>query len=158
MPNSKTDKGDIVVEITCSCRQLKVSFAKLVKLAEKICRRFSVSEIDISVAIVDDEAIEKVNKEFLGRAGITDVISFDLSDGPQRKASEVVINGEMAVRQGGQRGHSAEAEVALYMTHGLLHQLGYDDDSRASAQKMHDMEDKILREAGFGIVYGKSTK
>ena len=64
----------------------------------------------------------------------------------------------MAVRQANQRGHSSEAELALYITHGLLHNLGFDDSTKKQARKMHETEDKILQEFGYGIVYNKSIK
>ena len=69
---------------------------------------------------------------------------------------ELVVNGEMAVRQAKQRGHSGEAELALYVTHGLLHNLGFDDSTKKKAQKMHRAEDEILQQFGYGLVYNKN--
>ena len=66
---------------------------------------------------------------------------------------ELVVNGEMAVRQAKLRGHSGEAELALYVTHGLLHNLGFDDSTQNRAKKMHDTEDEILEQVGYGAVY-----
>ena len=51
-----------------------------------------------------------------------------------------------------------EAELALYITHGLLHNLGFDDSTEMQAKKMHDTEDEILRQSGFGLVYNKSNE
>ena len=62
------------------------------------------------------------------------------------------------MRQAAQRGHSTEAELALYLTHGLLHNLGFNDADKAAAERMHDMEDEILQQAGFGVVYNRSIK
>jgi probable rRNA maturation factor len=59
----------------------------------------------------------------------------------------------MAARQARQRGHSTEAELALYVTHGLLHNLGYDDGNDEQARQMHLKEDEILQRHGFGQVY-----
>jgi len=59
----------------------------------------------------------------------------------------------MAVRQAKQRGHSTEAELALYVTHGLLHNLGFDDATQSGAKKIHEEEDKILQQLGYGLVY-----
>jgi probable rRNA maturation factor len=69
------------------------------------------------------------------------------------KLLELIVNGEMAVRQANLRGHSSEAELALYITHGLLHHLGFDDSTESQARKMHDMEDEILQQLGYGLVY-----
>jgi probable rRNA maturation factor len=64
----------------------------------------------------------------------------------------------MALRQANSRGHSSEAEIALYITHGLLHNLGFDDSTEPKAKNMHDIEDNILQQLGYGLVYNKNTK
>ena len=74
------------------------------------------------------------------------------------KSFELVVNAEKAARQANSRGHSSEAELALYITHGLLHQLGFDDSTNSRAKKMHDTEDEILQQQGFGLIYNKSTR
>ncbi len=150
-----TDQIDIRVEIACNCRGLEVDFDRLKKLVQHICRRFAVNKAAINVAIVGDETIKKVNSEFLNRPQTTDVISFDLSDDHTAEQSyDLIINAEEAARQSAKRGHSTEAELALYITHGLLHNLGFDHADEAQSRKMHNMEDEILQQAGFGIIYG----
>jgi probable rRNA maturation factor len=59
----------------------------------------------------------------------------------------------MAVRQANLRGHSSEAELALYITHGLLHNLGFDDSTQGQAEKMHNIENEILQQLGYGPIY-----
>ena len=61
----------------------------------------------------------------------------------------------MAARQAAKRGHGAEAELALYITHGMLHNLGFDDTDPQQAKKMHETEDSLLQKQGFGIIYYK---
>ena len=148
------EKDKIVADITCSCRGIDADTGKLEKLAVHICRRFLKGRVTVSIAIVDDEAIRKINSVYLNRPEKTDVISFDLSDEAENcKTFEIIINAEQAMREAAQRGHSAEAELALYLTHGLLHNLGFDDAETAGTRQMHDMEDEILQLAGFGVVY-----
>ncbi len=152
-----TEKNDIVVQIACDCQTLKVDLDRFEDLACRICGRFNVKKAAISIAIVDDDTITQVNTKFLNHKTQTDVISFDLSDGTgEPKNFELVVNAEQAVRQAQKRGHSTEAELALYITHGLLHNLGFDDADQQQGQKMHNTEDEILQQAGFGIVYGKT--
>ena len=115
----------------------------------------------VSIAIVDDAEIRKLNSRFLNRKSTTDCLSFGLSDNHGLRSPglfELIVNGEMAVRQANSRGHSSEAELALYITHGLLHNLGFDDATDCKAKKMHDIEDKILQQLGYGLVYNKNTK
>ena len=129
--------------------------SKLKKLVKEICGRFNISNAAVSIAIVDDAGIIEVNKKFLDSSADTDVISFDLSDEPGRdeRLFELVVNGQRAVTEAALRGHSTQSELALYITHGLLHNLGFDDCSKEAAKKMHDTEDEILQQMGFGAVY-----
>jgi probable rRNA maturation factor len=153
----KKDRN-ITVQITKNFKNIKISLPKLKKLVKTICYRFKLSKATISIAIVDDAQIRKVNKEFLHKDRPTDCISFDLSDKKKNSAKsfELVANGEMAAKQAKLRGHSSEAELALYITHGLLHNLGFDDSTKKQAEKMHNAEDKILQQLGYGPVYNKA--
>jgi len=74
------------------------------------------------------------------------------------KLFELIVNGEMAVRQANLRGHSSKAELALYITHGLLHNFGFDDSIPSKARKMHDTEDEILQQLGYGLVYNTNSR
>jgi len=150
------DQADIRVDITSNCRDLEVDFDRLRKLVQHICRRFAVDKAVINVAIVGDETIKKVNTEFLNRPQATDVISFDLSDDHATEQSyDLMVNAEEAARQSRKRAHSTEAELALYITHGLLHNLGFDHADETQSRKMHNVEDEILQQAGFGVIYGE---
>ena len=149
-----TEKNEILVQFSCDCLDLNLDFDRLEKLIEQICKRFDTEQATISVAIINDEKIKKVNKKFLNTADTTDVISFDLSDEKQNEKSyELVINAEQAMRQAKKLNLSIEAELALYITHGMLHNLGFNDTDAGQSKKMHDMENQILQQAGFGIIW-----
>ena len=156
----KQDK-DIAVLIARHFRDIKFSIPKLEKLIKTIGSRFDLEEASVSIAIVDDDEITDVNKRFLNKTTTTDCISFDLSDdehpsdsnGNYTRVFELIVNGQMAVRQSEQRGHSPESELALYVTHGMLHNLGFDDATESKASKMHNTEDEILEQLGYGCVY-----
>ena len=161
---------NITVQITKEFKQTQIPAPKLKKLVKSICSRFAEREIkntkyEISVVIVNDLQIRQLNRRFMNRRTTTDCLSFDLSDdkklagtGNKTKTYELVVNGEMAARQAEQRGHSSEAELALYITHCLLHNLGFDDSTKTKAKKMHDAEDEILEQFGYGLVYNNDVK
>jgi probable rRNA maturation factor len=103
--------------------------------------------------------MQELNTQFLNHQTTTDCLSFDLSDeAEESKIFELIVNGEMAVRQADSRGHSSEAELALYITHGLLHNLGFDDSTPEQARTMHDTEDEILQQMGYGFVYNRNVR
>jgi len=157
MASAKQDQ-EITVHIARDFKDIEVRLSELKKLVKAICNRFKLSKATVSIAIVDDAQIQELNNQFLNSKSATDCLSFDLSDDevPQPpKLFELIVNGEMAVREANLRGHSSEAELALYITHGLLHNLGFDDSTESQARKMHDMEDEILQQLGYGLVYNK---
>ena len=152
------DNADISVEITCDIAGLKADTERLKALARSVCRRFGLKNALIGIAVVDDEAMTKVNKEFLNKTQRTDVISFDLSgDADATPCFELVVNADEAARQSKAQKHTLQAELALYITHGLLHNLGFDDADAEASAEMHRTEDEILQEAGFGKVFDKQS-
>ncbi len=151
----------IAVQITNHFEKVPVEAAKVKKLVRTVCRRFGVAEARVSIGIVDDAEISRLNKQFLNHEGTTDCLSFDLSDEiePQgRKVFDLIVNGELALREAVRRGHAAQAELALYVTHGLLHDLGFDDATPEQARQMHRTEDEILQQLGYGLVYNSGGR
>lgn len=153
MESQKKEQG-IIIQIAENFEDIKVNSHKINELVNVICKRFGLSQATVSIAVVDDEEIIRVNKEFLNHDYVTDVISFDLSDEHDSSVFELVVNGQMAVRQAAKRGHNAESELSLYITHGMLHNLGFDDAQAAQSKEMHRTEDEILKSLGIGEVYG----
>ena len=148
----------VIVQLANHCRDISVSVPAIRKLVKSVCNRFGLTRVTVGIAVVDDAQFREVNVRFLKRGRTSDCLSFDLSDKKSADAPrlfELVINGEMAVTQSGLRGHSSRAELALYVTHGLLHQLGFTDATPAQARKMHNTEDEILQNLGYGPVYHK---
>ena len=149
-------ENQLQVQFDPQVQNLKADLTKLEKLVRTICEKFEAPDATVHIGIVDDAGIIEVHRQFLQKDTATDVISFDLSDEFEPgQTFQIVVNAEMADRQAEKRGHSSEAELALYITHGLLHNLGFDDMDAEQAQKMHETEDEILQQLGFGIIYHK---
>jgi len=119
----------------------------------------------ISVVVVGDAEIARLNARFLGRGGPTDVLAFPLDDrtpsGSPRVIGDVVVNAEQAERVARQRcgmgrcsplRQASRAELALYIVHGLLHLAGYDDHSPAQRRRMYAAERKVFQAAGWDYV------
>jgi probable rRNA maturation factor len=145
---------ELFIDVCSENEETDIDEGRLIEIARHVCTRFDMIAGAVDIAIVGDEGIVKINEEFLQRTTKTDVISFDLSDDNQSGRNfEIVINADRAKRQAKSRDHSFAAELALYVVHGLLHNLGFDDCDEAQAKKMHSTEDEILNELGFGAVY-----
>jgi probable rRNA maturation factor len=145
----------IAVRISDEGRRFAADIPRLEMLARTVCARFGVETAAVDIAIVGNGEIEQLNRRFLSREGITDVISFDLSDAGESRARvfDIAVNGEIAAARAADRGIKPAAELALYIAHGLLHNLGFDDAAPREAARMHKAEDEILQELGYGAVY-----
>ena len=119
------------------------------------CTKFDIKDAVISVAIVTDEQISQVHKQFMDDDSTTDVISFNLSDPSDKEQTfEMIVNADMAARICLERGTKFDAELLLYILHGLLHNIGFDDLNEQDFKEMHDAENLILQELGYGRVFG----
>jgi len=107
-------------------------------------------EAEISLAFVDNATIHTLNKRYLDHDEPTDVLSFPLSEpGARRLSGELVIGAEVAQSQAAERGHDVQAELALYIIHGLLHLCGYDDHDDGEAAEMRARERHYLQQLGL---------
>lgn len=145
------------IEFNTLIPDLDADLSKFERLIRGICQTFEINQAAIDISIVDDAGIIEVHRQFLQNDATTDVISFDLSDELEPgRTFQLVVNADMAARQAAKRGHTTEAELALYITHGMLHNTGFDDMEPAEGQKMHETEDMLLQRYGFGIIYHKN--
>ncbi len=145
----------VAVQIANICDDITIAPKNIEELTNEICRRFDIDHAIISIAIADDEHITRLNKQFLNKDNTADVISFDLSDDYDKKEKcfEIVVNAQQAIRQSGIRQHDSQTELMLYIAHGLLHQMGFDDQRPDLAEKMHKTEEQILQNLGYDYIY-----
>lgn len=112
-------------------------------------------DFELSVVLVDEEEIRGMNRGYLAKDEVTDVLSFpQLTSGELSKPApahsgaveplgDIAICLPVASRQALRRGVSVSDEVELLAAHGLLHLLGYDDESVEDAARMREAE-KLL--------------
>jgi probable rRNA maturation factor len=107
-------------------------------------------DAEISLAFVDNPTIHRLNLRYLQHDEPTDVLSFLMSDlSAKRLSGELVIGAEVAKAQAEERGHDVQAEVALYVIHGLLHLCGFSDKSPTEEKEMRQRERHYLRQLGL---------
>ena len=104
---------------------------------------------EISVVFCDDSFIQALNAEYRGKNKPTDVLSF-AQDDPQM-LGDIVLSVPTAARQAEAAGWPLEHEIALLAVHGLLHLLGYDDETERGAWDMQRRTEAVLTEAGIVI-------
>lgn len=128
-----------------------IDIALLRRAVTHVLRVHDYRAATISVAVVDNEAIHALNNEFLSHDYPTDVLSFLLDEGPEGIDGEVIVSAEMAARQAARFDWTPTAELLLYVIHGTLHLVGYDDTTPAAAAEMRAAEATMLAEFGFQV-------
>lgn len=103
----------------------------------------------VSIALVGDSEIRKLNKNFLGKDKVTDVLSFSDLEYPDpfsgTSLGEVILSYPQAKRQAKSAGHSIKLEIQILLVHGLAHLLGYDHKTEREASEMERLEKRVLR-------------
>jgi probable rRNA maturation factor len=137
------------VSIVSRQSTLRVPRKRIRQLVELVDRAEGSRLGEVDVAVVAGEEMRTLNRRFLNHAWDTDVLSFDLTDeasGGGGLSVQVVICADVAARQGPAHGLSRTRELLLYVTHGLLHQLGYEDKTVRGAARMRARQDELLAE------------
>ena len=105
-------------------------------MAKEIMRHLQRDEQELSLVFVNDASIAEINKEFLGRTGPTNVISFDYGSGAQKDApafdnpllGEIVVSVERCADNARKADIPAIEEVVFCVIHGIAHLHGYDHE------------------------------
>ncbi len=127
----------------------RVKGALLRRAAASVLEAHSaLSPREVSLAVVGDDEMRRLNRTSRGLDEGTDVLSFSLETGafplPHRGApplGEVVVSYPQAERQAPEMGHSVDHEISALVIHGVLHLLGYDHEvSEADAEAMRKAE------------------
>ncbi|SMC17856.1 probable rRNA maturation factor [Desulfacinum hydrothermale DSM 13146] len=109
--------------------------------AERILNALGCNEAELSLAVLDDEAIRKLNAQYRGVDEPTDVLSFPMGQGefadiaPQM-LGDVVLSVETADAMAAAHRISLEAVLDLLLIHGVLHLVGYDHADPQEARRM----------------------
>jgi probable rRNA maturation factor len=148
-----------------------ISADELRRVATLTLQCEGVVSAEISLAVVDDPAIHKVNREYLEHDYPTDVISFLLDSGeadplavlPDNVQSrrgagrwlhgDVILSAQTAQREAADYGWEPQSEICLYLVHGLLHLCGYDDLTDEEQVIMRTREREILQQLGLSPRY-----
>lgn len=103
----------------------------------------------VSIVLTDDEQVRLLNRTYRGKDEPTDVLSFSLREtssdetaidlaqlGEEPPLGEVYISVPTAQRQAERGERTLEEEVAFLAVHGVLHLLGYEDETQEGYEQM----------------------
>ncbi len=123
--------------------------AKLKRVAARILKLLKTDKAELSVALIGNGEMRKLNARYRKKDYPTDVLSFpaaqDMPDGV-RLLGDVIISVDKAKEQAKERGRSLDKEMTTLLIHGVLHLLGYDHERSAKdARIMGRLEKKTYR-------------
>lgn len=124
-----------------SYRHLKEDF---LAVARHVLRGEECDRVVISIVMTGDRRMRILNGTFLHHPHVTDVLSFPLADSGEPLTGEIYINIDQAKRQAPGFNAFVTDELRRLIIHGVLHLIGYDDDSLKKRREMSMREDHYL--------------
>lgn len=110
-------------------------------------------QADLSIVLIDEDAMAALHVEWMDLEGPTDVMSFPMDElrptppGQEPRPGmlgDIVICPQVAARQAAKSGHHTMEEILLLTTHGILHLLGYDHAEPEEKKEMFDLQRRLL--------------
>jgi probable rRNA maturation factor len=145
------------VHLRVHVRRFVVRHAPLIGLLERILSVIGEAGSELSVELVGNVRIRRLNCSYRKKDRITDVLAFPIREatmprgvhGPSVMLGDVVVSVPVAVHQAKEAGRSVEEELAALLVHGVLHLCGYDHERSArEAMRMSRQERTVLNKIG----------
>ena len=139
------------IEIINRQRLRKIDRGRAAALSRAVLDRIGRTDAVLTVTFIRDHAMRRLNRDYRGIDGPTDVLSFAYHEGEEASAwdetshiGDVVISVETAGRYARELGLSFDREIELLVIHGALHLAGYDHETDDG--EMNRMERKLRKE------------
>ncbi|MDD5109184.1 MAG: rRNA maturation RNase YbeY [Candidatus Omnitrophica bacterium] len=125
--------------------KLPIHASKIKKLIRKIVEGEKVKESGwINICFVNNARIKKFNAKFLKNNTTTDVLAFNLGDRKKVILADIMISTDKAIKQAHNFNTTCDYELLLYVAHGILHILGFDDHTKSQIKIMRKKESKYV--------------
>jgi probable rRNA maturation factor len=119
-------------------------------------------EVEVSVTLGDDAAVQTLNKAWRNKDKPTNVLSFpmtspeemdDLPDGAEAMLGDIILAHGVCSREAAEKSITIADHATHLVVHGMLHLLGYDHMSEGEAEAMEAMEQRALARLGIADPY-----
>jgi len=122
----------------------EISLKGIKELIEKVWKSESKNSARLTVILVDDTYIKKLNKDYLRKNSVTDVIAFPLSNETDMFEGEIYISADRVLENASIYNVGSGDELERVAVHGVLHFLGYKDKSDIDKHAMTARENYYL--------------
>jgi probable rRNA maturation factor len=104
----------------------------------------------INIAFMNDDEMQRLNREYRKIDKTTDVLSFHYFDDfsgvwSDEVAGEILLSESRIGAQAKEHWHSQGKETYILILHGLLHILGYDHESDDEYREMWEVEENLRK-------------
>ena len=153
----------LVVDVAADNTRAPLSRERIRAVAISVLKAERVRDAFVSITLVSSSHIARLNRQHLGHAGPTDVISFALGPLPGASANrpvlgDIYIAPDVARTNAMRLGGGVREEVARLVVHGTLHILGHDHpegDDRTTSRMWRRQEQLLSRVMNRGTVNGR---
>lgn len=140
----------MVIDVRNLQDKIKVDEKEIKKCAEAVLKVMGENNAELSLLLVRDSRMKALNRKYRDTNSSTDVLAFPARSGEGASKQspilgDVVVSVETANREAVERKIPLRQEICLYVTHGILHLLGYDDQYPAERKKMKAKERMLLK-------------
>jgi len=112
---------------------------------EDVAKRYNKRVGELYYYFCSDNKLLEINKERLGHDFYTDIVTFPLTDCNTVLSSEFCISTERVAENAETFGRSNESELHRVIIHGVLHLIGFDDQTEDDQKKMREIEEESLK-------------
>ncbi|MDR2754269.1 MAG: rRNA maturation RNase YbeY [Planctomycetaceae bacterium] len=146
-------KNAFLIEVLDEQEYLVVDTEKIRTICEKILDDFNIQNGKLGVILVNNDTIQQYNRDFLKHDYPTDVISFPIVDRRYEGhlEAEILVCTQVALNRAGEFGWLPEEELLLYVIHGVLHLVGFDDKTPENQSVMQQKECEYLTQLGITV-------
>lgn len=141
----------ITVDVVAKSKKWAGKEKLVERLVKKLIPLAKAKAEELSVSLVSDRQMKKINLQFRDKDQATNVLSFPAFD--QIFLGDIVISYETLEREAKEQGKKFEDHLTHLILHSILHLLGHDHEEEKMAQKMERLEIKILRQLNIQNPY-----
>jgi len=128
------------------------------KILKTVLENHGNDDGTITVILGQDELLRSLKKQFFKKNQYTDVIAFRLNNYEEKVVEgEVYISLPRARENAKTFGEPFEKEISRLLIHGVLHLLGYKDDTKKSKMVMTSLENKYLKMVQWKKLFTKGS-
>jgi probable rRNA maturation factor len=141
-------RSDLKVYIVNRQKDLPLPIQQIKHMAKEVVALEKKNFDETTLHFVDIKTISKLHNLYFQDPSATDCISFPMDQAEQpgyKILGEVFVCPKVALEYTDKHGGSPYNEIALYIVHGLLHLMGYDDCSTSDKRKMRRAEKKHMK-------------